>query len=319
MGTRLYNAVVVVFWMATMSWLLVDKLWPTLRVGNPPDYHSIVRAETETEGADSWAIYWNDRLAGWSLGKLVQRDTQMRELHNRLFIADLPLDQMVPHWLGGVIKPILNRSGPVDMEMSGWLDIDPLDRIVGFTSSMRLAGIRDAVTVNGIVSGNHLKLTAKSGEIPLDAEVPLAADALVGDGISPQGYLPGLYQGQTWSVCTYSLFHPATNPIEIIQARVEQHEPIVWDGASVKCWVVQYFGDAGTEMSSEPRAKIWVRDDGHDTGLVLQQEISLLGSKLRFTRMNAAVGDLVRDTVKPFGKEEIPSDTARKLLQLIGT
>ncbi|HEX4143729.1 MAG TPA: hypothetical protein VHY91_09365 [Pirellulales bacterium] len=317
MGTRLYNAIVVVFWMATMSWLLVDKLWPTLRVGDPPNYHSIIRRAEHAEEANAWAIYWNDHLAGWSLGKLVHRDTQMRELHSRLFIAELPLEQMVPHWLGGVIKPMLQRPGHLDMDMSGWLDIDPLDRVVGFNSSMRLAGIKDAVTVNGIVSGNHLRLIAKSGDLSRETDLPLTADALVGDGLSPQGYLPDLYQGQTWSVCNYSLFQPASNPIAIIEARVEKHEPIVWDGASVKCWVVVYRGDAGSEMASEPQAKVWVRDDGNDNGLVLQQELWLFGSKLQFTRLTPKRGQAVRDELKPYAKEEIPAETSRKLLRMI--
>jgi hypothetical protein len=318
MGTRLYNAVVVVFWMATMSWLLVDKLWPTLRVGDPPNYHSIIRRAEHGEAANAWAIYWNDHLAGWSLGKLVQRDTQMRELHSRLYIAELPLEQMVPHWLGGVIKPMLHQPGRLEMDMCGWLDIDPLDRVVGFTSSMRLAGIKDAVTVNGTVAGNHLRMVAKSGDLSRETELPLSSDALVGDGLSPQGYLPDLYQGQTWSVCNYSLFHPASSPIEIIEARVEKHEPIVWDGASVKCWVVVYRGDPGSEMASEPQAKVWVRDDGHDNGLVLQQELWLFGSKLQFTRLTPERGRALRDEIKPYAKEEIPAETSRKLLQMIG-
>ncbi len=62
-------------------------------------------------------------------------------------------------------------------------------------------------------------------------------------------------------------------------------------------------------MASEPRAKVWVRDDGHDKdGLVLQQELWLFGSKLRFTRLTPERGRTLRDAVDPYAKEEIPAD-----------
>ena len=323
MGTRFYNSVVVVFWMATMSWLLVDKLWPTLRVGDPPNYHNILKAQ-QGETTNAWAIHWNDRLAGWSLGKLVQNDTQMRELHSRVFIAELPLEQMVPRWLGGVIKPILHRAGRLDMDMSGRLDIDPLGRVAGFASSMRLAGIKDAVTVRGtVIDGNKLRLIAQSADVTRETDMSLANNSLVGDGLSPQGFLPNLYQGQTWTVCTYSLFHPTTNPTEIIEARVEKHEPIIWNGESVQTWVVVYRGDVGAGMASEPRAKVWVLDGGSRSdirekdGLVLQQELWLFGSKLRFTRLTPERGRALRDAVDQYAMEEIPADASKKLLLLI--
>jgi hypothetical protein len=307
----------VVFWMATMSWLLVDKLWPTLRIGNPPNYHSILRAQ-ESETANAWAIYWNERLAGWSVGRLVEHDTQMRELDSRVFIAELPLDQMVPRWLGGVIQPILQRAGRLDMDMRGRIDIDPLDRVVGFDASMWLAGVKDAVTVKGTIDGNQLRLVANSGEVSQPTSLSLTSETLVGDGLSPQAYLPDLHEGQRWTVCTYSLFHPATNPIEIMEARVEKHQPIIWNGATVKAWVVVYETDDGTGMASEPRAKLWVLDNGpHDNGLVIQQELSLFGSKLRFTRLTAERGRGLRNAIEPYSKEEIPAEESKKLLQLI--
>jgi hypothetical protein len=308
MGTRFYNLAVVMFWLATMSWLLVDKLWPTLRVGDPPSYHAILKAD-QGESANLWAIYWNDRLTGWSMGKLVTQQNGMRELHSRIFIAKLPLDQLVPHWLGTVIKPVLTRAGQLDMDMRNRLDIDPLGRVAGFDSVMRLADIPDTVRVYGTVEGDELKLHTPSGQ--LSSAINLARGAMVGDGISPQGYLPNLYMGQTWTVFAYSMFHPSSDPL--IQARVEQFESIFWDGKPVRAWLVVYRGDTGTGLMNDLRAKVWVREDG----MVLQQELTLFGSRLRFDRLSPERGCEISEIIDPYAKEDLPASVGKELLQLI--
>ena len=38
MGSRTYNTVVVLFWLSTMVWLLVAKVIPDLRKGDPPNH-----------------------------------------------------------------------------------------------------------------------------------------------------------------------------------------------------------------------------------------------------------------------------------------
>jgi hypothetical protein len=159
---------------------------------------------------------------------------------------------------------------------------------------------------------------AKSGDVTQESTVPLSSDTLVGDGISPQGYLPDLHHGQTWTTCTYSLFHPAAQPLELIEARVEHHEPIIWNGSGVKTWVVVYRAIGGAEMNAEPCAKVWVLDDGPtNNGMVIQQELFLFGSKVRFTRLTADRDRALRDAIEPFAKEEIPAEESEKLLKLI--
>ena len=38
MGNHPFNVIVVLFWLATMSWLIVAKVLPPMRVGEPPSY-----------------------------------------------------------------------------------------------------------------------------------------------------------------------------------------------------------------------------------------------------------------------------------------
>ena len=45
MLSRWSNIAIVLFWLATMSWLVVTKFLPPLRIGQPPDYHAILEHE----------------------------------------------------------------------------------------------------------------------------------------------------------------------------------------------------------------------------------------------------------------------------------
>ena len=121
MGTRLYSGVVVVFWMATMSWLLIDKVWPTLRIGDPPSYRSVLDRPVD-EPPVCLSIEWNDHPVGFAASTVVMRDTGLCELHSRVFIAELPIDQLAPAWLlGAIVKPVsAARAASTWMPRAGW-------------------------------------------------------------------------------------------------------------------------------------------------------------------------------------------------------
>jgi hypothetical protein len=157
-----------------------------------------------------------------------------------------------------------------------------------------------------------MKLHSPAGEVP--DSFSLSGDALVGDGISPQGYLPGLYLDQSWTVCAYNLFHPASEGVEILAARVEQHETIIWNGKPTRTWLVVYRGESGAGLMSDPRSRVWVREDG----MVIQQELLLLGSRLRFIRLDAQRGRELTEALAPYGEDEIPVEASRQLLHTVG-
>ena len=314
MGGRLYNGVVVVFWMATMSWLLIDKVWPTLRVGEPPNYSSILKRDP-AEPPVCWAIRWNDEPAGWAASRVVRRNDGMAEMHSRVFIGALPIDQLAPGWLGAIIKPVLRRPGRLDMDAQSKLDIDPLGRLVGFDSSVRLASIADAVRMQGVVDGNRLKLTVQSGDFTYRTEKYLSPEALVGDALSPQASLPGLHVGQQWTMPVYSPFRPPNSPMDVLEATVERQEPIVWNGETFNGLVVVYRSDAGTNLVGEPRGKLWVRGDG----LVVRQEVAMLSSHLEFTRLAPEPAKALGAELDQYKTSELPADVRIRLMKRYGS
>ncbi len=192
--------------------------------------------------------------------------------------------------------------------MRGQLDVDGLGRITSFESSMRMAGNANPVRIHGTVDGDQMKLHSPAGEIP--DSFSLSGDALVGDGISPQGYLPGLYLD--WTVCaSQSVLKPAK--IEILVARVERTSSHMerQNNRTTGWWSI---AKSGSGLMSDPRSRVWVREDG----MVIQQELLLLGSRLRFIRMDAQRGHELTEALAPYGEDEIPAEASRQLLHMVG-
>jgi len=282
MPSRPVSIVIWLFWLSTMSWLVVAKVLPPLRTGDPPDYRSILPAG-RLDPPSAWSITINGRLLGWAASAVQRRKDGMAEMHSRVYFEELPIDEIAPGWLGAVVKPILRSSGPLDMDANSRLDIDPLGRLVGFESRMRVAGIRDALAIRGEIDGARLKLAVESGGYVSRSERYLSPRALVGDALSPQARLPGLRLGQTWTTPVYSPFRPPRSPVEILEATVERSERLVWEGHQTTTMVVVYRADSGSGAlaARETRGKLWVRSDG----LVLKQEVSLFNSRIRFDRL----------------------------------
>ncbi|MEX2114624.1 MAG: hypothetical protein WD845_15630 [Pirellulales bacterium] len=282
MGNHPFNVIVVLFWLATMTWLVVAKVLPPLRVGEPPSYQAILD-ESQRQPTACWSIHVDGQPIGWAASKLVRRKDRITELHSRVYLARLPLDELAPGWLAKVLKPVLGDLGRLDVDKQSQIVVDPLGRLVGFESRVRIAEIRDAIKVSGQVEGSTLRITVRSGDIPTTVESYLPPNALITDELSPQAVLPALRVGQRWTVPLYSPFRPPNSPIEILQAQVERAESITWDGRQDSGKLIVFRSDPGSGPSGdEVRGRMWVRDDG----LVVRQEVTVLRSRLVFARLS---------------------------------
>ncbi len=297
MGNHPFNVIVVLFWLASMTWLVVAKVLPPLRVGEPPNYQAILD-ESQQQPTACWSIHVERRPIGWAASKLVRRKDGggIAELHSRVYLARLPLNELAPGWLVKVVKPALGDLERLDVDKQSEIVVDPLGRLVGFESRVRIAEIRDAIKITGQVEGSTLRITVRSGDVPTTVERYLPPNALIADELSPQALLPALRVGQRWTVPLYSPFRPPHSPIEILQAQVERAETLTWDGRRASGKLIVFRSDSGSGPSGdEVRGRMWVRDDG----LVVRQEVAVLGTHLMFTRLStepaerlsAALGD----------------------------
>ncbi|MEX0676580.1 MAG: hypothetical protein WD063_05865 [Pirellulales bacterium] len=311
MGNQPFNVIVILFWLATMSWLVVAKILPPLRVGEPPNYASILE-HSHDEPPASWTIEMQGRTIGWAANKIVRGTDGISQFYSRVYLDGLPLEELAPGWLASVLKPVFSEIREMDVDKRSRFAVDPLGRLSEFESRVRLADVTDAIRVQGKIDGSTLHLTVTSGEISARLTRSLSPNALMGDELSPQARMPGLRVGQTWTVPLYSPFRAATSPLEILQATVEREDRFHWDGQTVNTRMIVYRGDPGSGLAGdEPRGRMWVRDDG----VVLRQEVSVFKSLVQFERLPAGRAEAIWKALGDDWSQAIPAELARRLLE----
>lgn len=313
MGNLQFNVVVVLFWCTTMGWLVVSKILPPLRVGEPPNYASILK-ETSDEAPVCWSIHLQNKPIGWAANKTVRRKDGITDMYSRVYLCELPWDELAPGWLGAVLKPVFNNLAELDIEKKSRLVIDPLGRLVEFESRVRVADIIDAIKVQGQIEGSNLRLSVQSGDLPYKLERDLPPNSLMSDELSPHVRMPGLRTGQTWTVPLYSPFRSPSSPIEILQAVVERDDSLTWGGRTLPCRIIVYRGDSGSgQAGSEIRGRVWVDREG----IVLRQEIAIFRSHLHFIRLPAADAEIVAEELGEDWSASLSSRRAQQLLHRV--
>ena len=292
MHSRWFNAAVVVLWLASMGWLVTEKVLPPLLVGEPPNYQRIVDARRH-EPAVGWRMTFNGRAVGWALSDSVSESNGMTEIRGRVHFDSLPLEELTPGWLRSLFRMVDHPVDRPQMDVRSVLVIDPLGKLQRFDSVVSVDPLKDVIRMRGTVEGRQFQLVVRTGDLSFSNEAYLPSNSLLGDALTPQTQLPGLRVGQHWTVPVYSPLRPANNPLEIYYATVDSLEPILWDGAMTDAWLVVYHSDPGGATNNQrPTGRLWV----HRDGTVLKQEIVLLDSTMTFTRLpNAEAEDLADD------------------------
>jgi hypothetical protein len=296
MQSRWFNAAVVLLWLITMSWLVTEKVLPPLLVGDPPSYSKIVEAQRDAPPV-GWRMSLNHRSLGWALSDTKLQSTGLTDIHGRVHFDALPLDEMVPGWVQTLSRLLEHPIDRLQMDARSILTIDSLGHLVQFDSTVRIEPFNQVICLRGTVEGRRLQLMIRNGDGPLSKEVFLPADALLCDVLSPQSQLPGLRAGQKWTVPVYSPLWPKT-PLEIVQAKVERLEPVLWNGLVEDCWLVVYRGDPGNGAGDgqNERGRLYVRRDG----TVLRQQVLLFDSVITFDRLS---DDEARKLAKTAGQQ----------------
>ncbi|HPP53910.1 MAG TPA: hypothetical protein PK777_13235, partial [Thermoguttaceae bacterium] len=195
----------------------------------------------------------------------------------------------------------------------------PLGRLVRFHSSLQVGSFPEVVHMEGLVEGNDLLFTIRCGEFTYETRVPMPSDALMSDALSPQTRLPGLRVGQKWTVPTVRPLGRWNHALEILQAKVEGREPILWDGKTQEALVVVFWPDVGAGSAERsPRGKLWVLPD--PDARVVQQEAAFFQSQMRFVRMTETESVQLASKVKldaPLGEPGSDPSSKRRSEELL--
>jgi hypothetical protein len=273
----LLTPLVLGFWLVTTGWLVVTKILPAFNPGLPPG-HQALFASGDRLIPVAWTVMWNERPIGWALSTARHTDGGGLGVDTRLRFDHLPLNEMLPAWVGSMVRHLVEDDGFATLDARGRLDIDASGRLRRFSSNVSLPGAQEDVVLTGSIDDGAVAVAIEAGGMRYDTVKHLPDHVMIGDELSPQASMPGLYEGRTWTVPVYSPLRPGHAPIEVLHADVEPESMLFWDDGLVRVHVVCYREDPSTRR--EPRCRLWV----DLTGRVLRQEALILGSKMTFLR-----------------------------------
>ncbi len=278
MSNRWFSLAIILLWLASMSWLIAEKVAPPLLVGERP-----AAAAEDVQPARTpiaWQLLLNDQPLGWASTDTLERPDRVVELHNRVHLDRLPLREMAP-WLARLLDP-RGRESETSFDTDSRIELSD-GRLLGFRTSVSFGELKDAILVNGTAEENRLKLNVRAGDFNYSTTTELSSDTLVGDSLSPRSRLGKLHVGQTWTEPVYNPLRPPNSSLEILHASVDREEPIAWHGQIIRTFVVVYRDDPGSDAGAarQQRARAWVSPGGE----VLKQEVAWLGVKLLFLRL----------------------------------
>ncbi len=278
------TALILVFACLANSWLFITRVLPTLTAVTPPGYQSIYAA-TKDSATVAWTIMLNNRPVGSALSIVESFSSGEVIVWSNLQLDELPLNDLLPPWA----NTFLGSNGgtlptSIELEAFGRMTVNSHGDLRDFESIVKIPGVRQTVHLHGSIdTDNKVAVTLRSGNLKYETSRNLPNDLSIRDELSPQATMPGIFQGQHWTVPIYSPLRPSHQPIEIIYASVAGHEVLHFDDELVNADIVNY---RSTPNDHQPaRSRIWVAPRGK----VLQHESTILGAKLLFLRCTDAV------------------------------
>ena len=106
MWPRRSSVLVVLFWLATVSWLVSTKILPSLLVGRPPTYQQIAAQDPAQSDVVSWHISLHGRNLGWASTRLERTSDGVVEFHNRVHLVRLPVAELAPPFLAWLLQRV---------------------------------------------------------------------------------------------------------------------------------------------------------------------------------------------------------------------
>jgi len=268
---------VVVFWCVTTGWLVVEKILPSLAPGSPPGYQALYASGNRLAPV-AWTVSWNDLPLGYATSEAVRTESGGMEVESLLHFDRLPIDEMLPAWTKLLLRPTVAPGTTLTLDARSRMEIDADGHLRAFSSKVDLPGTVDCVTLDGTVDDGDVSILIRARDMRYTTVRHLPAQLTIGNELSPQATIPGLYRNRRWTVPIYSPLRPGHAPIEILHAHVAGDEMMAWGDDLVRVHVVHYADDPAAHR--EPRCRLWVDQEGR----VLRQESVMLGSKLAFVR-----------------------------------
>lgn len=276
MANRVFVCAVIILWLGSMSWLMIDKILPSLHEGEPP-----LAAGFEPGVPVAWKVSWGDRDVGYAASKRTPGVLGTTNLENRVILEDVPLLDLVP----ALMRRVVGDIGSMKFDARTMLEFDSLDNFSKFESRVAINEVSSVLELDGKVNGAFLDVKVKFGDVQYEPKVPIANQAALSEALFPDAKLPYLYVGRRWSEEVYNPFHAPNAPIETVDVEVTGIETLTMDEENHRVMRVEFSSPPAPGVPEDARlqAIAWVRQSD---GVVLRQDVLISTSRLRFDRLS---------------------------------
>ena len=285
MANRVFVCAVVLLWLGSMSWLLVDKVLPSFRDGEPP-----ISGGYETNVPVAWEVFWGGRSVGHAASVRTPGVLGTTNVDSRVVLENVPLLDLVP----ALMRHVVGDIGAMKFDASTKLEFDSLDNFSKFTSRVGVNDVPGVLVMTGRMHGSFLELKVEFGGSVYTPKMPVSDQAGLSEALFPDAVLPYLYVGRQWQEEVYNPFRSPRAPVETVDVEVVGIESFAFAGKQQRAMRVEFRGPPGPGISEESRlqAIAWVRADD---GLVLQQDVLIANSHLRFQRLSKEAAAVAGD------------------------
>ena len=274
MANRIFVLAVVVLWLSSMSWLVVERILPSFYAGEPP-----IEQAYETGEAVAWQVEWRGEPVGQAASVRLSGVGGSTDLYNRVLLTEIPLMELAPTWM----RTAIGDLGDITFDAHTRIEFDPLGNFSAFSSRISINDLPSMLNITGRVEDSFLQLQVRSGDISYTTPIYLPDSKSLNEVLFPDAKLPQMYVGRSWREEIYSPFHSPGNPVELVQAEVVSVEAIQYGGETRKTLRIEYrtMSRSGVPQEARLQAESWVVPSGN----VLRRDVYLGSSKLRFTRL----------------------------------
>jgi hypothetical protein len=276
MSNRLFISVVLMLWLGSMTWLMVDKILPSFYEGKPPATSGL-----ETGKTVAWRVEWAGEPVGWAASLRLSGISNTTELRNRVILNDVPLLDLAPTW----IRTIIGNYGNIKFDTQTLIELDALGNFASFRSRVAVNDMLSVFQISGRMKDTHLKFRVRSGNLTYTREVYIPNQAALSEALFPDARLPYMYVGRCWQKEIFSPFKSPGAPVELVEAEVVAMESLLYGEETLRVMKIDYrsLPGPGLPEASRLQAVSWVEPK---SGLVLRQDVYIANTKLRFERLS---------------------------------
>ncbi len=240
-------AIITVFWLAMMSWLVARDIIPPFREAREAtagiSYADLIETAQQAE-----EVRMGIFLAGARVGR-TRHEVRPASDGGYVIASQTHLDPAVP-W-ARLQTSVLYRA-----------NVGPDRNLVSFEAEVLGSGGEQVGRVAGSVVGRKLHVRLCFGEVEDEMRVDVDPRYLVSSSTTVGLRLPGLYVGKEWRIRSLDTRALVGGRFDLVhgKARVTRQEKIAWEGEQVLCYVVEMsLNRSGWRNAA---TTVWVNEQG---------------------------------------------------------